>query len=243
MTGRWASAGRSARLPAGRVKRAVAAARRRGLAAACTVIALSLLVAGCTTFAGFASKPPSRLYALDVSTVPATRAQCAVRFAIRELRLAAHLERPEVVLAREGSRIVAEPTDLWAGPLAQQLRRELSRALTARLDGSQAAPHPWRVDETPQLALAIEVDRLEEASGALQSSVSWRVIEVASNRQLASERWDNRRSIDKAPLATNGTNASAVVQAIDAALADLADVLAKRIATDAAIAGRWCGAR
>lgn len=217
------------------------AARRRALGA-CTAAALSLL-AGCASFTNFGNKPASRLYALDVSTAPAPRAACGVRFAIRELRLAAHLERPEVVLAREGSRIVAEPSDLWAGPLAQQLRRELSRALVARLEGSQAAPHPWRLDETPQLALALDVDRLEAAGGTLHASVGWRVVEVAGNRQLVSERWESRRPLASGQPTVNGANAQSVVQAIDAALAELADTLATRITADPNMSSRWCGAR
>lgn len=220
---------------------AAATARRRALGA-CAAAVLSLL-AGCASFTNFGNKPPSRLYALDVATAPAKRAPCGVRFAIRELRLAAHLERPEVVLAREGSRIVAEPSDLWAGPLAQQLRRELSRALVTRLEGSQAVPHPWRLDETPQLALVLEVDRLEAASNVLYASVGWRVVEVASNRQLASERSEIRRPLVAAQPAVNGATAQSVVQAIDAALADVADALAARIATDQGISSRWCGAR
>lgn len=219
-----------------------AATAHRHALGACTAAALSLL-AGCASFTNFGNKPPSRLYALDVSAAPAKRASCGVRFAIRELRLAAHLERPEVVIAREGSRIVAEPFDLWAGPLAQQLRRELSRALVARLEGSQAVPHPWRLDETPQLAFVFDVDRLEAAGNVLHASVGWRVVEVAANRQLASERSEIRRPLVAAQPAVNGATAQSVVQAVDAALADVADALAARIATDQSISSRWCGAR
>lgn len=197
-------------------------------------IAIALLT-GCGPLA---RTPQARLHALDpVPPAAGAAAPCAVRFALRELRLAAYLDRPEVIVARDGSRILAEPDDLWAAPLAQQLRAALTGALLARLQGSQPVSHPWRLGEAPQLALAVEVDRLEPVAGVLRASLGWRASDVAASRQLAWGRWDHAVPIRAA--SDEGSGAAATVAAIDASLSAFADVLAARIVQDPAIAG-WC---
>lgn len=201
--------------------------------------AAALLIAVLAGCGPLARTPPARLHALDPAPAGAAT-PCAVRFALRELRMAPHLDRPEVIVAREGSRLLAEPDDLWAAPLAQQVRGALTGALAARLEGSQAVPHPWRLGEAPQLALAVEIDRLEPVAGALRASLGWRASDVAASRQLAWGRWEQAVPLRAAPAtAAEGATAAATVAAVDASLSAFADVLASRIAQDPLIAG-WC---
>lgn len=206
------------------------------LRAAAWVVVASAALAGCGPLA---RTPPARLHALDPAPAAAgAAAPCAVRFALRELRVASYLDRPEVIVARDGSRIVADPDDLWAAPLTQQLRGALTGALVARLQGSQPVPHPWRLGEAPQLALAVEVERLEPVAGALHARLGWRASDVAGSRQLAWGRWEHAVPLRAMP-AEGGGAAAATVAAIDASLSAFADMLAVRIAQDSAVAG-WC---
>ena len=206
-------------------------------AAALAWVTAAALAAGC---GALGNKTPSRLHALDTRPAAAgAERACALRFSVRELNLAGHLARPEVVTGRTGNRIEADADDLWAAPLATELRRIVALELADRLRGSQPVPHPWRLEEAPRLAVSIDVDRLEPAGGALQAAIGWRLVDVAGHRVLAWGRWQAQPALG--PIgAAEAARADATVAAMGAALAQFTDMLAARIAADP-VAGGWCG--
>ena len=202
---------------------------------AAVVIVAAAVLAGCGGSLLPARGEPVRLYALQ-AVAPAQRMACPVRFSVRDARLAGHLERPEVVVARDGPRIEAPLGAQWAAPLAPELKRLLSRALADRLDGSVPVAHPWRLEDAPRLAVTVDFDRLEPEGDRLRAVGVWRIADVAAGRGIDVGRFDEALGLADAP----GTDrAAATVAAIDVALGRLADRLATRVAAGA---GADCGA-
>ena len=182
-----------------------------------------LLLAGC---GNLISSSQSRMYALDA--VPATRkVPCPIGFSIREVRVAGHLDRDELVLMRDGPEIRASADDVWAAPLKTELPRVLTRLLLARLDGSVSVPYPWRFNEQPGLALNVEIDRLEPVNGELAATMRWTVVQPTTTPA----RVLNRGTFEtRVPL--EGPGPTAAVRAIDTALGRFADALAELGASD-----------
>lgn len=197
------------------------AGRRIATAAALTIAAL---MAGCT---GLITPSQSRMYALDAAP-PGKTARCPIGFSVREVRVAGHLDRDELVVARDGAQIRASADDVWSAPLKSELPRVLTRLLLARLEGSVAVPYPWRFNEQASLALNVDVDRLEPIGGELHALLRWTVVEptTAPVRLIGRGTFDTR-----VPLVGSGPGDT--VQAIDVALGRFADMLAGQAAADA----------
>ena len=198
----------------------------RSAARGCALAVALASLAGCGGGLLPARGEPVRLYALEAAA-PAQRLSCPVRFSVRDTRLAGHLERPEVVVARDGPRIEAPVSAQWAAPLAAELKRQLSRALADRLEGSSPVPHPWRLEDAPRLAVSVDFDRLEPEGDRLRAIGIWRIADVAAGRSVEAGRFDESFLLAGSP---GGDRAAATVAAIDAALGRLADQLAVRIA-------------
>jgi uncharacterized lipoprotein YmbA len=164
---------------------------------------------------------PVHLFALD--TVPsAETAPCAVSFSLRDIRLAGHLDRQEVIVARQGSELVASGNELWAAPLKREFARVLTGTLLSRWSGSVAIAHPWRQGEVPRLALNVDVDRLEPVADQLRATIRWTLVEpAAKSRVLDGGSFDT-----SVPMSARG--AAPTVQAIDRAIGRFGDLLAKR---------------
>ena len=202
----------------GLVARAVIATVK-GVAA----LPLVALLAGCT---GLITPSQSRLYALD-AVPPGRTTPCPIGFSVRDVRVAGHLDRDELVVAREGARIRSSAEDIWSAPLKSELPRVLTRLLLARLEGSVAVPYPWRFNEQAALALDVDVDRLEPIGGELQAQLRWTVVEPTTTpvRLIGRGSFDTRVAL--AGGAPDGT-----VRAIDVALGRFTDVLAGQAAAD-----------
>lgn len=199
------------------------------------LVAAAAALAGCGGSLLPSRGEPVRLYALQAAP-PAQRLACPLRFSVREARLAGHLDRPEVVVGRDGPRIEAPLAAQWAAPLAPEVKRLLSRALADRLEGSFPVAHPWRLEDAPRLAVSVDFDRLEPEGGGLRAVGAWRLTDVAAGRGVDAGRFDDTIALGDAP---GVDRAAATVAAIDVALGRLADRLAARVV---AAAGAACGA-
>lgn len=190
---------------------------------------LSVLVVALAGCGGLLpNSEPARLHAIRLPA-PTVQHACPVSFSVRDLRLAGHLDRPEVVLAVEGSRVVVEGDDLWASPLRAELPRLVARALADRLAGSRLQAYPWRFNEVPRLAVSVQLDRLEAEAGQMRLDASWSLVDPrASNRPLAHGRLVESMPITVPPDA--GGRADAVAEATGTALGRLADAMAARLA-------------
>lgn len=185
---------------------------------------IALLLAGCGLLPATQS---SRLHALPYSEVTAVT-RCAISFAIRDFRLAGHLDRAEVVTGRSGTRLELSPADLWAAPLKEELRRSLGRSLETRWTGSRQVNHPWRFGEGPELAVEVSVDRLEPEAGLLQARIRWQgwilpksaADSGADSKPITQGQFSRALTIDAGPAAQ--ATAAAIARALDEFSAEVA---------------------
>lgn len=194
---------------------------------ALTFVLMALLLAGCNVLP---SQLSSRLHALPYIE-SASRAACAASFSIRDLRLAGHLDRAEVVTGHSGSLIEVSPLDLWASPLKDELRRALGHGLAARWIGARLVSHPWRFGETPDLALEVSVDRLEPIGHELQANIRWQWWTPATPARQPFAVGSLSRS-----LRLPDSSASATVLAISQVVEATADALAAQGSDQVALA-------
>ena len=179
------------------------------------------LVTGLAACSIIPDTQPSRLYTLD-TVAPLQSASCPANFSVRDFRVAGHLDREEMVVAREGPEVKATASDLWASPLKVELPRVLTRSLLVRWNGSRATPFPWRFNELPRAALNVDVDRLEPVGDQLNASFRWSVSDPAlAHRLLDSGIFETR-------VPTADRSAGATALAINQALGRFADALAER---------------
>ena len=187
---------------------------------AATLAALTAL-GGC---AGLGSAPPPRLFALAGAPAAAAPVPCAMGFSIRDVRVAGHLDRAEIVTGREGPEIRAAADALWAAPLRAELPRLTAALLGQRLAGSRVVPYPWRFNEWPDAAFTFDIDRMEPVGDALQLAATWTAaVPGSAPRALGGGRFETT-------VPMSGHGAAATVRAADVALGRLADAVAAQAA-------------
>ena len=141
--------------------------------------AVLVAVQACTVFP---DSPAARLYALDLPPAESIGA-CPIRFAVRDVRLPGYLDRPELVLGRDGSRTEVSAQHLWAAPLASESTRLLGQGIQERLQGSQLMPYPIRLAERPEWIVIPVLSRFQLSAGKLGLEFSTTVIKADGTTQ------------------------------------------------------------
>jgi uncharacterized lipoprotein YmbA len=111
----------------------------------------------------FPDAPPATLYALELPQASSSTA-CAVRFALREVRLPGYMDRAEVVLSNQDNVVKVSALQLWAAPLSKEMARLFAVGLNERLSGSRLLPYPLRQLEQPDLLLTLELVSFSNAN-------------------------------------------------------------------------------
>lgn len=197
--------------------------RHAGLA---TICAAAVAASGCGLTPNMQS---ARLYALAVPA-STSQARCAVSFGIRDVRLAGHLDRAEIVIARSGAVIQTSPLDVWAAPLRDDLRRIIGRSLAQRWDGSRLLPHPWRFGEVPVLAIDLQAEQLEPQGTVFEANVYWQMLRQTPTPATAAgvPAPALATGVFRQRLPMQGNDAAAAVAAMNNALSALADELSRQ---------------
>jgi uncharacterized lipoprotein YmbA len=208
-------------------------------------LSLAFISAGCALPG---PQAPAQLYALgsptklsrDAAANSATPT-CHLQFALRELELAGALDRPEVILRRDGPRLQASPMHLWAAPLRSELSRLLGAGLEQSLRGARQWPYPLRFGQRPDVMLSVTFDDFTHTGEAMLLSMRWQAwtIPVASQpaRWLAGQTVQMTQPVSP-PVNQAGGNdqASQTVALMNSTLQSSIDLLAKQLISDPAIA-------
>ena len=132
----------------GRTTRAVS-----GLA---LLAALGLLA--CAPLGG--ETPPSRFYLLEPLEAPPARAD-GPQLGIGPIRLAAYLDRPQIVSRRGDHTLELAEFDRWAEPLDESITRVLMEDLGALLETDRVQRHPLRDVGKVDVQLELDVQRFD----------------------------------------------------------------------------------
>ncbi|UCE32257.1 MAG: membrane integrity-associated transporter subunit PqiC [Burkholderiales bacterium] len=205
---------------------------RRQAARAGAALVFGAALSGCTLVPNSA---PADMYVLEAAA-PRVGFDCALSFSVREVRLAGHLDRPEIVIGKVGARIETSQRALWASTPARELPAAIARALARRLRGSQIVPHPWRFGETPALAIEVDVDRLEPEGGQLVAEIRWSAAEPRGQSPAVARG----SYVARVPMAAG--DAAATAAAVVTALGGFVDALATRMAEHPQV-GTLCEAK
>src|ERR1700722_16199506 len=112
-----------------------------------------VVLLGCCALSACGSSPPTRFYILNeiapTNPAPAASALNQIPVRVEPIAIAPELDRPEIVSRIGPNRVHVAGSDLWAAPLAEQIRRVLSDDLSARLSpGSVADPNEPGTNDT-----------------------------------------------------------------------------------------------
>ena len=185
--------------------------RRRHLA----LLALSI-VAGC-------GSPPPALYTLAASPgTPQTVAARAVE--LRRVALAGYLDRPEIV--RLSSRYLLKVSDRerWGEPLGGMIDRVFTEDLVQRLPGTAVYAESGAITARPDLVVEVDVQRFDTDSAGL--------VVLLAQVAVRHDKGDAPASAATVRLtaAPAGPATADLVAAMSAALGQLADQVAQRLA-------------
>ncbi len=177
---------------------------------------MAVLAAG--LLAGCSGSPPVELYTLEA--VPgAAQAGGPPVVLLREVGLAKVLDRGQVVRSTAGNRVELAGTARWGEPLDAMLGRVLVADLEQRLPGTLVLSEAGAVSGTPQAVVEVEVQRLDAGADGVV------VLAAQIGRQGPGETGGRQRTA-RASVAPTGTDTLALVQAMSAAVGQLADQIA-----------------
>jgi len=135
-----------------------------------------LILAVSVTFAGCASTPPSQYYTLSGAQSKSERApQAAFAIHLSTVQVPQQVDRPQIVLSREGSAEVTLLNDSqWAAPLPAEIRNALSNQLSQRLGALEVEPRAAPKD-LPIWMLSLTVNRFDSIYERVSIlDVTWR---------------------------------------------------------------------
>ncbi len=187
-----------------------------------TTLSLLLLLlgtAGCTT-------KPSRFYVLEPETTAKPRAEYPrLILGVGPVRIAAYLERPQIVSRIGAGQLVVEEFERWGGTLEANVTRVTAENLSHRLGTGAVVTFPWERVVIPRFQISIDVRRFDPTGNSQVYLVAqWRIAGQDSRRLLAIETSTITEEIDGAGLGP-------LVSAQNRALARLSDEISMKIHT------------
>lgn len=106
---------------------------------------------------------------------------------IKDIRLPAYLDRPQIVTRTAGNRLEWSELQQWGGPLRDELARLLALNLGAQLDGLRIVAAPFPASQAPDARLEVDIRRFErQPDGRIELIAQWWLTKGADGTLLAS---------------------------------------------------------
>ena len=153
-------------------------------------LVLSLILAGCTT-------QPSRFYLLtpgDVSPGGAVFEDLVL--GVGPVRLAAYLERPQIVARNSANSLKVEEFDRWGGTLEANITWVVAENLSLDLGTESVVTFPWERALVPDYQVTIDVRQFDLARpGEVRLTALWRLLGSRGEVLHAIRKSDIRESL------------------------------------------------
>ncbi len=192
------------------------------------VLLSGLLLAG---FAGCASSPPARFYTLEARSVAmpaASKADYSVL--VGPISIPDLVDRPQMVLRVDASRVTIAEQDRWAEPLKIAITRALAGNLGQLLAGARVASYPQATGSPADFQVFVDVQTFDAALGSGSTvEVLWTVKAGDGKSEKAG------RSVSRE--AASGGDHAALVAAHEKALAAISREIAVAVRELAAAPG------
>jgi uncharacterized lipoprotein YmbA len=179
-----------------------------------TLAALALVATGC-----FGSSPPSRFFLLSpspagASAVPSPGPEGAL--GVLPTRIAAYLDRPQIVTFLGDNAVDLDEFNRWAEPLGAGVSRVLAQDLSALLPAWRVTPQPWDPTVPLRARLVVEVTALGWSQrGEARLEANWALLTATGELAAARGRVFLRREV-------SGTGTAAAVAATSSLLTEMA---------------------
>jgi uncharacterized lipoprotein YmbA len=179
--------------------------------------ALAVLVGGCSLLSP--RHDPSRFYTLAARSTGANATTSSLSVVVGPVTFPAYLDRNEVAVRVSPSELKYALTERWAEPLVQNFTRVLIENLGQALGSERVSGIVNATTPTPDYSVEVVVVRFEAgADGKAEVTVRWAV------RDKARKVVRIRQSQHDRPA--TGASVEGGVNALSAALGDLADEIA-----------------
>jgi uncharacterized lipoprotein YmbA len=181
---------------------------------ASTLAALALVSTGC-----FGSSPASRFYLLSpspegVASIASSGPEGAL--GVLPTRIAAYLDRPQIVTFRGDNSVDLDEFNRWAEPLGAGVSRVLAQDLSAMLPAWRVMAQPWDPTVPLRARLVVEVTALGwNKLGEARLEANWALLTVTGELAAARGRVVLRRQV-------SGTGTDAAVAATSSLVNELA---------------------
>ncbi len=182
--------------------------------------AYRLLPAACLTLGACAHSPPHHYYLLTPTPAPVATQAAQFTLAVGSTRIAAHLDRPQIVTRPSAHRLALLSGERWAEPLADNITRILADNLASRLGNAHVPAYPWRGMPAADCVLSLVINEFSLGPDhAVRLDAQWRL----------DDRHGHSLHMARATLAESlkGDTTEALVATHSAALARLADDIAQ----------------
>jgi uncharacterized lipoprotein YmbA len=178
---------------------------------------LALLLSGC---AGAPSQP-TRFYRLDgelgkaetISLKPQLGEQL---IGIGPIKLAAYLDRPQIVERQTRHRLRLREFDHWAGSLQGNIMQVIAERMRQRLTGMRVIAYPWHGSIRPDYEVLLNIYRFEREGDRFWLHLRWSLARSSDDRLL-----EMQRIVIQEPL--QGSDVEAGVAAAHRAVGQLAE--------------------
>jgi uncharacterized lipoprotein YmbA len=168
------------------------------------------------------ASPSVELYTLVA--VPGAPHRARVReVELRRIGLAGYLDRPEIVRSA-GTRIHVTDRERWGEPLGGMIGRVFTEDLVQRLPGTAVYSDTGAITARPDLVLEIDIQRFDTDPSGTVVLLAQTAMRHDSGEPVAVA--DTLRIT----LATGSPDTASLVAAMSAALGELADRVAERVA-------------
>jgi uncharacterized lipoprotein YmbA len=180
------------------------------------LVALAALLAICGCFG---TTPPSKFFLLSPAPEAAETRNVGGAdgaLGVMPTRVAAYLDRPQLVTFLAENAVNVDEFNRWAEPLSAGVTRVLAQNLASLLPGWRVLPQPWDPTMPLRLRLVVEVSALGwDTKGEARLDATWALLGPSGEPPAARGRVALRR-----PLRAKGVEAG--VEALSALLEELA---------------------
>ncbi len=199
--------------------------KRRPSAQVILVGGLALVSAGACSLKS--ETAPSRFYMLrslptDASS-PASQGAGGPVLVLGPVRIAAYLDRPQIVTRGTGSEVKLSEFERWAEPLMDNVKAVLAGNLSALVPTERISFYPARLPPEVDLRIAVEVLRFDGSlGGEAVLEARWSLIGSDAEEPIFTKR-------SRFEQATSGPGYDAFVEALNRALEALSREVAQEV--------------
>lgn len=157
---------------------------------------LAPLAFGLGLLSSCASAPTRAFYVLTADG-PAPSGS-GVGIGVGPVALAGYLDRPNLVMQENGTRIAVAESHRWAGKLEDNFARVLATNLGRQLKTGNLRTYPWETDEGLKYQISVDLTHLHGTSeGDAVLEATWRVYSLPDRKLIATHSWSGTEALSK----------------------------------------------